>query len=989
MKYTLTLIIFLILLCSNAWATDYYVDADAADDTGTGLVGDPWKTIDKVNSEYQAGTFAYGDQILFEKSDTWTLPVWGSSGYYWLAITNAGPTGTGSTTNRLRFGSYGAGADPIIQFAGGAGDWQSAIKISGDYIEIDGLHIKRGMIYCQYMDYGLIENCTLEGMVRGISLYSHCTNNEIRYNIVDAKESTYEFLANEGIQLGTSSGPETTTHNEVHHNIVKGWSHAQINTTYGTDNTIYSNYVYDIGDGHEASENYAAQGSEGFRVQGIPLRGTNNTFYNNWIETIHYEPMGGQNNFIYGNVFNNLYNATPIYPHESSCIIFLSDNSNLGSNITGNIFSNNIIYNAVDTSSYTETAAFRIATSGGFAHQITGNEISNNIILEWDLEAGNGMDFALAIVDDHSNDNTRGNTFRNNSFYRTGGAEGSIIRDDGTSYTVSDWDTADPHGNTCSGNITTDPGLSDAAGGDFWASSDASNIVDAGIDVGDGYILGLNQIGTDFGAGVTIPVVATLSHRDYGPDNNPATWVIGPYVQQTPGQTVPNMTLQCKFDDGALLREEISDTDAFWTNNGTVDQNADSQQGDRSADFDDAVPEWLSRAGTTDDFGIGTNGAFTICGWIKSHDLTSQADILCKGLSANNEAAYVMKIKADDTVSCYLGWNNVGTANAWEEMSHNTAITVNQWYWVCWAHTVSTKANLIRIWSDTGDVLLGSDYTTASTNTMTGHVLEGDLSIGAGTAGANSLDGQIDKFVGYDRALTADDMDQARTENWDSSTFTNSTAPAATYSTVGDTVTITVTTSVEAFIENGIPYAALETGVVDAIAYYTGKTSTTQTYVATLTAGMRSTDLVWKDASITLPSGCTMTNAADQAFTLTLPDAGAITNTTVIAIPGFFTICSSGCTVTGLNGELQVNEDVWNYTEDKTENLTITADQIIIQGSGYTLTGTVTFNAGADNNTINCLNISGAVTDNGTGNVVREYCPVSNDLGPKNFSPFF
>ena len=92
-------IIILILLWSPCvFAASYYVDADAADDTGTGAIDDPWKTINKANT-----TVAVGDTVYFQKGDTWQET--------WVAIT-AAPSSEGE---RITYSAYGTGARPIFK----------------------------------------------------------------------------------------------------------------------------------------------------------------------------------------------------------------------------------------------------------------------------------------------------------------------------------------------------------------------------------------------------------------------------------------------------------------------------------------------------------------------------------------------------------------------------------------------------------------------------------------------------------------------------------------------------------------------------------------------------------------------------------------------------------------------------------------------------------------------------------------------------------
>ena len=101
-------------------ATTYYVDP-AGNDTNNGTSeATPWRSIAKVN----ATTFKPGDQILFKRGGTWTGTL--------------SPQGSGSSVAQITLGSYGAGAKPLIDGAGGG----AAIGISGQsYWTIDGFEV--------------------------------------------------------------------------------------------------------------------------------------------------------------------------------------------------------------------------------------------------------------------------------------------------------------------------------------------------------------------------------------------------------------------------------------------------------------------------------------------------------------------------------------------------------------------------------------------------------------------------------------------------------------------------------------------------------------------------------------------------------------------------------------------------------------------------------------------------------------------------------
>jgi len=95
------LIIPFLLFSLIASGTDYYVKSTGADGN-TGLSdGQAWQTITKVNSFWAASSFAPGDNIYFNRGDTWAGVT--------LVVSESGSAGSPITIS-----AYGAGADPII-----------------------------------------------------------------------------------------------------------------------------------------------------------------------------------------------------------------------------------------------------------------------------------------------------------------------------------------------------------------------------------------------------------------------------------------------------------------------------------------------------------------------------------------------------------------------------------------------------------------------------------------------------------------------------------------------------------------------------------------------------------------------------------------------------------------------------------------------------------------------------------------------------------
>ena len=62
-----------VLATSNILATEYYVSSSDpnGNDSGPGTEAQPWKTLNKIETESLAGTFLPGDQILLKRGDSW------------------------------------------------------------------------------------------------------------------------------------------------------------------------------------------------------------------------------------------------------------------------------------------------------------------------------------------------------------------------------------------------------------------------------------------------------------------------------------------------------------------------------------------------------------------------------------------------------------------------------------------------------------------------------------------------------------------------------------------------------------------------------------------------------------------------------------------------------------------------------------------------------------------------------------------------------
>lgn len=968
MKRILPITILILFLCSPVWAATYYVRNGGNDSASGADNANAWAHCPGMIGWTGSATLSAGDTVLFAQGDTWSFSPGGSPLYSWLININ------GLTVNSYNNGG-GAGKpifDSQTTFAsnpltGNRHRWDRFIEITASDVTIQNLEIKRhygnGIMWTS-VDNATIDSCIIyEIGMTGITKENSsgtnaagCTVQHCEvYNCQRLEELDYvDYMWSGGIAMATSAGQSvgnTVRYNYVHdiygegiicregvveyNVVVNTWSvgigSAPQASHVTTDTDIRYNLVLQIAGGFRSgnsegivvideTDGYTCTGD--FNIYGNIIIGAQQTGIQ-WRDSEDWDDPWEGTVRIYNNMIIDSLSAN----------IYVADTDNL-SGVNGKIY----IYN--NTSIYYDQS--------GQVHIWDDATIPN----------------ANVIISD------------NHFWDQVAGSYGTVDSDWQTNYA-----TGDP-------KLPGEPavnwdGLTGRSDVDFdihlYPLSDSA-LVNNGKTLSSPYVVLFLTTGTDYDDLPGTSTFESILQGDHG------AWDIGAIIYKDPADDPPTMRSLWNFDVAPGLLVNSINTDYNLTNNGSgvnvVELSATHKQGDRSADFETDNDEFLSFAGSVNDFSWDTDLEFTMCMWCRAED-TVLGNLMSKGVTGTSDYEFSIDVEADGTPGIWIGHTN-GTAS--EELDFTGAnIVIGIWYHICVAYngSGSTSAGLadkelrIRIWDDNAGALLGGSEETPSSANAKSWGEGGDFQIGAYNS-LNQWDGLIDEVLIYDRCLTSAEMDDLR-GGIENPSFTNSTAPTATYSTDGDTVTVTITKSTEAFTEGGIPYAALETGYEDAIAYYIEKTATTIILRATLIYGMRTTDLVWKDANITLPAGCTMKNAAGDAFTLTLPDAGAITNTTVVAIPGSATdpiTVGSGADIAKISDmSHQLANDVYQYLEPVTDNVDITVNGVTISGIGRTQVNTGTMDFTGSNIHVRCVNFSGAVTGAGAnGNTYHPIC---------------
>lgn len=172
MKKLIISFLLSILFAVPAWSATYYIDADAADDTGTGAVGDPWKTIGKVNSV----NFANGDVVVFQAGDTFsdaTLTLAavtsGSSKFLTLRGSVAGDSFGGKDVDVDGRPWIGGASKKSVYVAGAPGNGRYLLGLTLKDLKFDGQDFdyatKTYKVELDYSGAVTVDGCVGDGSV--------------------------------------------------------------------------------------------------------------------------------------------------------------------------------------------------------------------------------------------------------------------------------------------------------------------------------------------------------------------------------------------------------------------------------------------------------------------------------------------------------------------------------------------------------------------------------------------------------------------------------------------------------------------------------------------------------------------------------------------------------------------------------------------------------------------------------------------------------
>ena len=545
MKKVLVLAIVAGMLLAGAVSVDgsvYYV-AQSSAGSGDGSSYDNRMNV----ADHDGSTFSPGDVIYLVDTISSRLTIPGS-----------GIEGEG---NRIVYRGDYPGHPGVLTANTSYGTIRG---IGKDYLIIDGLEIKNGMIAIAFLngcDYITIKNCVIHDMTsKGIHFSANITPIVRNSNVViGGAEGEGNEVYNVGVDTGgVDIGLAHVDDFIVSYNKCYGGEPDTgidgVTTNYSDGGVIEYNELYD---------HIKSTGTE-FGENSVDLKGCSNIHvrYNHMygnraggVIVNHSDWMNADCSNIY--IYHNL-----IYENNSNIVI-----SDLDANcyVWGNI---------IHTS--TKSHGISCSNDGTNIHIYNNTLINNN---------GDGTDYQLLIGGGSSNYYVKNNifysdtyaqsnrliykgtvtnaNFDNNRYYYYNGDVKFYWAGEGTAITLAQVQAIGQEANGSEGL----PGFSDVSNDDYTLAV-SSACIDAGSDLGVDYALGLDPANTDF---TTFPPsVYTLNQNNSG-----FGWEIGAYVftgvacfpiDQTGWSLVYVDSEELVEDDGYPAENSFDgDPDTFWS----------------------------------------------------------------------------------------------------------------------------------------------------------------------------------------------------------------------------------------------------------------------------------------------------------------------------------------------------------------------------------------------------------------------------------------
>jgi hypothetical protein len=348
-------------------AKNYYVDSKNGSDSNPGTSPEkPWKTLDKVKAQ----NFAPGSVISFKRGSVF-------SGGFTI-------DDSGTSSQPIRFTTYGKGANPVFSNPGSISNLTSAITIRSDWVIVEKFTARNAQLAGVYIqsgaDHNVVRNMNITSVGEGVKvngqynkiLRNHIHdlvmvrntpggnddygavgvwlfngNNVVAYNrIINCKADSYDYGEDGGtIEFWASKGVSVNGNN-IHHNYSEG--NKGFSEFGGSGGVIYNNTIaYNVIVDNDRPLGFHLGG--GFQAPVKNLRFENNTIVdrrddgnsNTWIAWTAIIFNGGsptpemlivRNNIFYLADYDKVTTSST-FTHSNNIYFFEGKDTSLGFNL--------------------------------------------------------------------------------------------------------------------------------------------------------------------------------------------------------------------------------------------------------------------------------------------------------------------------------------------------------------------------------------------------------------------------------------------------------------------------------------------------------------------------------------------------------------------------------------------------------------------------------------------------------------------------------
>jgi len=218
-----------------------------------------------------------------------------------------------------------------------------------------------------------------------------------------------------------------------------------------------------------------------------------------------------------------------------------------------------------------------------------------------------------------------------------------------------------------------------------------------------------------------------------------------------------NCVASYNFESGALTTDSEG-TNTLTSNGSPTLDTLNYRQGSGSVGLSRTSGDWYSVADASlqADFPGKVVSDMSSCFWVRPEEASPSGNRYIMSKFAASPSPFIVQYTTAQKIKVFIGAST-------STLEHATALTIDQWYHVCFSYNSADDSGRIHIYDDTGAATLGADATGTFSSSMTTDATD-NFVIGSNSAGAvnNRFEGNIDEMLIFKDVLSTGEMDAIR-----------------------------------------------------------------------------------------------------------------------------------------------------------------------------------------------------------------------------------